>query len=163
MRRWTWVRVVSVLVLCVGLTSSGVQGGQRATGDARMQNIMRTKLTNTQTLLRAIVTADFRAIDEAASGLSRISQAEIATWQSPPRREYTEQAMLFLSTVEDLRMASSHRDLAGVGNAYSTLIATCIHCHTYVRDARVAGLSLGTLDQLDWRALGRSAASHGTR
>ena len=72
MRRATWVRAIPILLMSVVLASVVGAGGQRATGDARMQNIMRTKLSNTQTLLRAIVTANFRTIDEAATGLSRI-------------------------------------------------------------------------------------------
>jgi cytochrome c556 len=52
----------------------------------------------------------------------------------------TEQAMLFIASVDDLRAASQKHDIEGVGAAYSTLITTCVHCHAYVRDARVASL-----------------------
>jgi cytochrome c556 len=48
--------------------------------------------------------------------------------------------MLFITAVDDLRAASQKRDIEGVGAAYSTLITTCVHCHAYVRDARVASL-----------------------
>jgi hypothetical protein len=111
-----------------------------AAGDARMREIMRTKLTNTQVLLKAIVTTDYKEIDRAAVALTRISEAEIVSWQNPPKREYTDQAMLFMTSVDDLREASRKRDIEGVGAAYSNLITTCVHCHTYVRDARVASL-----------------------
>jgi hypothetical protein len=111
-----------------------------ASGDARMQAIMRTKLSNTQALLKAIVTTDFKEIDRAAGALSRISEMEIVSWQNPPKREYTEQAMLFMSSVDDLREAAQRRDIEAVGAAYSALITTCVHCHTYVRDARIASL-----------------------
>jgi len=111
-----------------------------ASGDARMQEIMRTKLSNTQALLKAIVTNDYKEIDRAATALSRISEMEIVSWQNPPKREYTDQAMLFMSAVDDLRDASRRRDIEAVGAAYSTLITTCVHCHAYVRDARIASL-----------------------
>lgn len=113
-----------------------------ASGDARMQAIMRTKLSNTQALLKAIVTTDYKEIDRAAAGLARINEMEIVSWQNPPKREYTQQAMLFMSSVDDLREASTRRDIEGVGAAYSTLITTCVHCHAYVRDARSASLTL---------------------
>ena len=58
-----------------------------ASGDARMQEIMRTKLANTQALLKAIVTADYKEIDRAGAALSRISEMEIISWQNPPKRE----------------------------------------------------------------------------
>jgi hypothetical protein len=113
-----------------------------ASGDARMQAIMRTKLSNTQALLKGIVTTDYKEIDRAAAGLARISEMEIVSWQNPPKREYAQQAMLFMTSVDDLKEASAHRDIEGVGAAYSTLITTCVHCHAYVRDARSASLSL---------------------
>jgi hypothetical protein len=117
-------------------------GAGPASGDLRMRAIMRTKLSNTQVLLKAIVTTDYKEIDRAAAALTRISESEIVSWQNPPKREYTDQAMLFMLSVDDLREASRKRDIEGVGAAYSNLITTCVHCHAFVRDARVASLSL---------------------
>jgi len=111
-----------------------------ASGDSRMQAIMQTKLSNTQALLKAIVTSDFKQIDREAAALNRISEMEIVSWQNPPRREYTQQAMLFMSAVDDLREASQRHDIEAVGAAYTALITTCVHCHAYVRDARSASL-----------------------
>ena len=115
-----------------------------ASGDARMQAIMRTKLSSTQALLKAIVTTNYREIDGAASALGRINEMEMVSWQNPPKREYTEQAMLFMSSVDDLREASKRHDIEGVGGAYTTLVTTCVHCHAYVRDARSVSLTLAS-------------------
>jgi hypothetical protein len=117
-----------------------------ASGDSRMREIMQTKLSNTQVLLKAIVTVNYKEIDRAASALNRISEMEIVSWQNPPKREYTDQAMLFMASVDDLRAASQKHDIVGVGAAYTSLITTCVHCHAYVRDARVASLSLPRAD-----------------
>ena len=117
-----------------------------ASGDARMREIMRTKLSNTQVLLKAIVTTDYKEIDRAAAALARISEAEIASWQNPPNREYTEQAMLFVTSVDDVRESSRRHDINDVGAAYSVLITTCVHCHAHLRDARVASFSLPGAD-----------------
>jgi len=38
-----------------------------ASGDERLQAIMRTKLSNTQSLLKAIVTTDYKEIDRCSS------------------------------------------------------------------------------------------------
>ena len=114
---------------------------QPASGDARMQAIMRSKLANTQSLLKAIVTADYKEIDRAALALNRISETEIVSWQNPPKPDYTAQAMLFMMSVDGLREAARRHDMEAVGAEYSTLVSTCIHCHTYVRDARVASLT----------------------
>ena len=114
---------------------------QPASGDARMQAVMRSKLANTQSLLKAIVTADYKEIDRAALALNRISETEIVSWQNPPKPDYTAQAMLFMMSVDGLREAAGRRDMEAVGTEYSTLVSTCIHCHTYVRHARVASLT----------------------
>ena len=120
---------------------------QPASGDARLQAVMRAKLANTQSLLKAIVTADYKEIDRAALALSRISEMEIVSWQNPPKPDYTAQAMLFMSSVDGLREAAQRRDMEAVGVEYSTLVSTCIHCHTYVRDARVASLTFHSFNQ----------------
>jgi hypothetical protein len=122
----------------VGLALLAIAAAQRNTGDVQMQTIMRSKLANAQSLLKAVVTSDFNEIDRAALALSRISEMEIVSWQSPPKPDYTAQAVLFLSSVQALRDAARRRDLVAVGDEYSSLVSTCIHCHTYVRDSRRA-------------------------
>src|SRR5689334_14117465 len=108
------VAILGVVLLMAVLT-------RPVSADARMRAVMHTKLLNTQALLKAIVNADYADIDRAAAGLARISETEIVSWQSPPKREYTEQAMVFMSSVDDLRAASERHDMEGVGAAYSTL------------------------------------------
>jgi len=125
------------------LLAAGATGARPASGDARMQEIMRTKLSNTQLLLKAIVTADYKSIDRAATALNRISEAEITSWQNPPNRQYVGQAMLFILSVDDLRQAAERHDMSGVSDAYSALIGSCLRCHTYVRDARNASVTTG--------------------
>ena len=129
-------RSIAVVVLGLLVTVTA----QPSAGDARLQSIMRTKLSNTQVLLKAIVTADYREMDRAAAALARISEAEIVSWQSPPKPDYTDQAMMFMTTVDELRAAVKRRDIRAVGDEYSNLVSICIHCHTYVRDARLAAL-----------------------
>lgn len=134
------VALVSILLIVAA-------GAKPASGDNRMREIMRTKLSNAQALLQAIVTVNYKDIDRSAAALNRISEMEIVSWQNPPKREYTDQAMLFITSVEDLRAASRKHDIEGVGAAYSTLITTCVHCHAYVRDARVASLMFPGADR----------------
>ena len=125
----------------VGIALLAVVAVRPASGDARMQEIMRNKLSNTQVLLKAIVTSNFKEIDRAAGALRRISEMEIVFWQTPPRPEYTDQAMMFLLSVQDLREAAARHDMAAAGDAYAALVSTCVHCHTYIRDARRASLT----------------------
>jgi hypothetical protein len=107
----------------IGLALLATAATQRSTGDAQMQAIMRSKLANTQSMLKAIVTSDYAEIDRAALALSRISEMEIVSWQNPPKPEYTAQAMLFMASVQGLRDAARRRDLAAVGDEYSALVS----------------------------------------
>jgi hypothetical protein len=132
-----------LLALIIGVVmTTAVSIRTRAAADPPMRTIMQTKLVNTQALLKGIVTADYKEIDRASNTLDRISEAEILSWQNPPKPEYVKQAMLFMGSVADLRKASERRDIRGAGEAYSDLVATCVHCHFYVRDTRAASLSI---------------------
>jgi hypothetical protein len=104
-------------IALVGMLLIVAAGPTPASGDNRMREIMRTKLSNAQVLLQAIVTVNYKDIDRSAAALNRISEMEIVSWQNPPRREYTEQAMLFIASVDDLRAASQKHDIEGVGAA----------------------------------------------
>ena len=48
---------------------------------------MRRSSSNTQALLKAIVTTDYKEIDRAAAERNRISEMEIVSWQNPPKPE----------------------------------------------------------------------------
>ena len=130
----------------LGLALLAMAVPQPSSGDARLQAVMRSKLANTQSLLKAIVTVDYKEIDRLALALSRISEMEIVSWQNPPKPDYTAQAVLFMSSVDGVREAAQRRDMDAVGAEYSTLVSTCIHCHTYIRDARVASLTFPPLN-----------------
>jgi cytochrome c556 len=98
-----------------------------------LQAAMQQKLANAQSLLEAVVKADYPAVARYAEPLSRISEAEIALWQTPQEPEYAEQARLFLLAVRGLREEAGAGNIAAVSDHYTTLISTCIACHAYVR------------------------------
>jgi hypothetical protein len=66
---------VSVLLLAVG---SAHPSGQSPV----LQAAMREKLSNTQGLPEAVVRADFASVSKYTDRLSRISEKEIALWQT---------------------------------------------------------------------------------
>jgi hypothetical protein len=108
---------------------------------------MRDKLSHTQQLLEAIVTADFPAVDRHAERLSRISYAEIASWQANAQPDYVQQAVLFLSSVQGLREAAAKRNGDLALQEYTALISSCVRCHMLPSVAQV---------RLDWPAADRS-------
>ena len=100
-----------------------------------LQTAMREKLSNAQELLEGLVRGDFARIDRSAELLSRITDAEIVSWQTAARPDYIEMASQFLLSVEDLRTAAENRNLGNVLREYTTMITVCTNCHTYVRDS----------------------------
>lgn len=131
-----------LVLVASGLVLIFMLAARSHAADPPMSAIMQVKLVNTQALLKGIVRADYKEIDRAANALDRISEAEIVSWQNPPKPDYVKQAMLFMTSVDDLRHASEKHDLRAVGEAYSDLVATCVHCHFYVRDSRNASLAI---------------------
>ena len=109
-----------------------------------LQEAMQQKLTDTQALLASLVQADFGGIGQAAEGLSRIDDAEIASWQAVARTEYTEVAAEFLLAVDGLRAAAAERNLNAALREYSNLVAACTRCHTSQRGAAMAALAPAT-------------------
>jgi hypothetical protein len=66
--------------------------------------------------------------------LSRIRDTEIASWQEVPTQpDYVQQAVLFLRSVDGLRKAAAAGNVDAAALEYTSLISSCIRCHTYVR------------------------------
>ena len=125
--------VIVAAALALGVTSPAAQSPTLATA-------MRQKLANAQGLLEPIVKADFPLIARYAESLSRISETEIASWQTLAQPEYVEQATVFLLSVKGLREAAAARNMDAVASEYGRLISSCIKCHAYVRTPRRASL-----------------------
>lgn len=138
-----WRRIfLSLWLVLVMVGDVAAQGRQtrppRADGPT-MKSEMREKLANAQTLLAAVMTLDFRTMDEAAERLSRISEMEIGSWQAQPAPpQYAQQAVEFLTSVQALRQAARTSDIASGGAAYTRLTASCVTCHRYARDVGAA-------------------------
>jgi hypothetical protein len=105
-----------------------------------LKTLMREKLGNAQQLLEAVIAADHQAIGRYADRLSWISETEIASWQTVAQPEYVRQATIFLTAVKGLREASTARNTAAATTEFTSLVSSCVQCHTYVRGSRVAAL-----------------------
>jgi len=123
----------------IGLEIHGQAPRAGAVSGPTMKGVMREKLTNAQTLLAAVVTRDFKTIDQVAERLSRISEMEVGSWQAQPAPpQYRQQAVEFLSAVQDIRQAAQARDIAKAGAAYTKLTSSCVTCHRFGRDVGAA-------------------------
>jgi hypothetical protein len=127
--------VIAVLVAAAAGLSAGP--ATTAAQAPAMRTVMQQKLDDTQRLLRAVVMADFAQIDRGAERLSRITDMEIGSWQTPGQPEYTRRAVEFLSAVQGLREAAKRRNADAAGAHYSALVSSCVQCHAVVGRSRL--------------------------
>lgn len=99
-----------------------------------LQQAMRQKLASAQALLEAVVKADYAAVARYTDPLARFSETEVASWQTVRDRDYVEAASLFLLSVKGLRQAAAEEDANAVAAEYTTLVSTCVRCHTHARN-----------------------------
>ena len=125
--------VIMAATVALGATSPAAQSPTLATA-------MRVKLATAQGLLEPIVKADYALIARYAESLSRISETEVASWQTVAQPEYVELATMFLLSVKGLREAAVARNIDEVTREYGTLVTSCSKCHAYVRAPRRASL-----------------------
>jgi hypothetical protein len=110
--------------------------GHSSAQNPTMKSAMRDKLVNTQQLLESVVIADFVAIGRSADALSRITDTEMISWQAAAQSEYLKQATFFVLSVRGLREAAANRDINAAMLEYTTLVSSCIRCHTHVRSSK---------------------------
>jgi hypothetical protein len=127
-------------ILAAGVGLALVTGTPAAQPPA-LKGVMQSKLDSTRALLEPVVRGDFAAIARHVEPLSWISEKEIASWQDAVQPQYTQQAVLFLLSVNGLREAAAAKDMEGVTLEYTTLIASCVRCHTSVNTTRRASFS----------------------
>jgi hypothetical protein len=129
-------------ILALGLALT-LAGAQSAAQNPTLATSMREKLVNAQLLLGAVVGGDSYEIGRSARALSRISEAEIATWQSAPPPDYANQAVRFLRAVQGLQEAARTRDLEAALAQYTALVTSCARCHAIVRRTQLISIEGG--------------------
>lgn len=115
-------------------------GGHPSAQSPIIKIAMHEKLLVAQRLLEVVVKGDHDAIARHTAPLTRISEAEIASWQTVARPEYIKQANAFLLSVDGLREAAARKDTEEEVAEYTNLISSCTRCHAYIRTSRMAFL-----------------------
>jgi cytochrome c556 len=124
---------VRVVALCIAVAFAT---GGPAAQPSGLKPVMREKLENTQRLLEAVVKADHAAIAKYVEPLSRISEAEIASWQVAAPGEYAKHATVFLLSVNGLQEAAAGRNADAAALEYSALVSSCTGCHRYIERSK---------------------------
>lgn len=127
--------LVAVAALVGGWWASGVQG-QGGQGDSDLSAFMRLKLGHAQNVLEGLATEDFEQIAKGAQKLSL--QARDEAWMVFQTEDYLRQSAEFQRIADALLDAAHEENLDGAALAYVQLTMSCINCHKYTRDVRMA-------------------------
>jgi len=111
--------------------------GVRAEKPADVATFMRLKLAHSQKMLEGIALEDFRLIEKSAQDLSLLSREE--NWQVFQTPEYLRHSEEFRRAAESVRQAAANKNVDGAALGYVGMTLSCVSCHKYVRDVRMAG------------------------
>ena len=94
--------------------------------------VMQVKLKRSQALLEALAKEDFKAIEESAASLVRISKAT-EFLRAYKTEEYEFQARVFQRSAEALAEKAKAKNIDGATLAYLDLTMSCVACHNHFR------------------------------
>lgn len=127
--RGKWVAAAALVSLAV------VWGPMAAAQTSQTDQVMRQKLTQSERLLAALVTADWAALDRYGRALQDLTSKP--GWDQMRLPEYYKHTTAFQRSVESVVEAAGRRDQREALTAYNGLVASCVECHRYVARSRI--------------------------
>jgi hypothetical protein len=98
--------------------------------------VMRQKLTQSERLLAALVTANWAALDRHGRALQDLTTKP--GWDVMRLPEFHNYATAFQRSAGSVVEAAGRRDQREALAAYNGLVASCVECHRYVARSRIA-------------------------
>jgi hypothetical protein len=98
--------------------------------------VMQKKLSQSQKLLEGLAIQDFDKMTAAANELAELRKQ--AAWMVLKTREYEMYSDEFLRRIEAAQQAAKAKNIDAAALAYVDMTLTCVKCHKYVRDQRIA-------------------------
>jgi cytochrome c556 len=131
--------ILTVLAGSLGLLAGGFStGSQPGDSIATTQEIMKQKLGISQRVLEGLATENFQLIVTSASKLKTLSQQD--AWNARNTPEYQQFTGDFRRHAEALIQAAKLTNIDAASVAYFQLTLSCVNCHKYIRNSRVASL-----------------------
>lgn len=127
--RFVWV--VVALLMGLPLLSGHAQ-------DKKIADLMHKKLENSQKVLEGIALQDFDKIGRGADELILISKA--VEWRVIKSPQYEMHSLDFRRSAETLSKMAQAKNTDGAALAYVDMTLSCVRCHKYVREVRMARL-----------------------
>lgn len=110
--------------------------------DTSTRQAMKFKLHYSQSILEGIATENFALIATNAVNLSRLSQS--AEWAVRQTADYQRLTREFSQAADNLHERALKQNVDGATVAYFQLTVSCVNCHRYLRDAKMARLENGS-------------------
>jgi hypothetical protein len=131
--RWTY-RLAFLLAGTALLVTA--QPRVAAAQTEQTKRVMRQKLAESQQLLGALVTSDWRALASHSQTLQMLTMQP--GWDVIRLPEFHTYTTGFQRAVQALADAGGRRDQRTALTAYNALVSSCVECHLYVARARIA-------------------------
>ena len=97
---------------------------------------MREKLEYSKELVEAVVLADYDAVERLAELLIEVSDEGV--WSSSQEPEYLHYSRDFREAATRLIEDAQQQDANGVSLGYVEMTLTCVRCHQYISQTRLA-------------------------
>lgn len=122
------IGIFAIVALC---------GGASADQAPRLNKVMQAKLGHSQSILAAIVTSNWSALDRESRALALVVR-DPAWAVALTEPEYLRQSDAFSRALQDLIEASAKRNLESAADAHIALTASCVRCHVHMTRRRIA-------------------------
>jgi hypothetical protein len=99
------------------------------------RRVMRHKLDQSGSLLAALVTSNWGALDKHGRALKAVTTDP--AWDLMRLPDYHKYSAEFIDAVDAVIEAAQRHDQREALTAYNGLVASCVECHRYVARARV--------------------------
>jgi hypothetical protein len=129
------MRKILCLVVLGALVIGGGSGGA-SQKDRVFKKLMQDKLKSSQAILEGLALADFGKMEHNADRLLSISNAD--EWFAYKTPEYKLFSNEFRRAADKLARSAKARNIDGAALSYVELTMTCVRCHQYVREVRMA-------------------------
>ena len=126
-------------MLTFALTLAGTWWSQAQT-DAKIttKDIMKEKLDFAHFILNGVATGNFDLIANNSENLIRLNQSTV--WRAGRTPEYEALSAEFRRHADALSKAAKARNLDAASLAYVQMTLSCVNCHKYMRDTKMAEL-----------------------
>jgi hypothetical protein len=131
-----------VLTFCLVATAMGMWIAQAAdpipATAPSLATFMRLKLSHAQSVLEGITLEDYDEIAKHAQTMATLSEDE--KWNVFQTAEYRRHSAEFQLICRSLQEAAQEKNLDGATLAYMQMTMSCVNCHKYSRNVRMASL-----------------------